>query len=124
MTRERHSDGGVKFRIAAGLHQITEGQSRQRTCQGHRVGVGSEEHYRNAGLVVELPCYRTPSQVAEQYDYGFDTFHDGHYLAIVERGVRLEGNCVLRNQQDSIVADDRPWEADIARGNEISSGDG
>jgi|GEM_PF-4211535 len=46
-------------------------------------------------------------QVAEQNDYDIYTFHNGHYLAIAQRDVRLVSNCVLTNQRDSIVADDR-----------------
>jgi hypothetical protein len=42
-----------------------------------------------------------------EHDYHFDTFHDGQYLAISWRSARFEGNCILKNQQDLIIADDK-----------------
>ncbi|MEN8108963.1 MAG: hypothetical protein ABFS22_13285, partial [Pseudomonadota bacterium] len=45
-------------------------------------------------------------QVAKQCDYRFDTIHDGQCLATSLTAARFKGNSILKNQRDSIIADD------------------
>jgi hypothetical protein len=45
-------------------------------------------------------------QLAGQRDDRFDTFHDVQYPAISWRASRFKGNCILKIQRDSIIADD------------------
>jgi hypothetical protein len=50
-------------------------------------------------------------QVARQRDYRFDTIHDEQYLATSLETARFTGDCLIKNQQDSIIADDRSHNA-------------